>query len=83
MSVLGGAGSGEVDVFTWGRECSLALFVYIYGECYVLVALVCHSLPCAYESTVVVGSVGIVNEIIIHTVAAQLVRVAIWVCSID
>ena len=83
MAVLCRTGSGEVDVFAFGYERNLTLLAYLYCKYYIAVTLMCHGFPCTFECTVVVGSVGIVDEQVTHAVATQVMRVAIWVCSID
>lgn len=87
MAVLGCAGSGEVDVFAFGYERNLTLLAYLYRKYYIAVILIRQSFPRAYECTVVVGIVGVVNEVaacaVANHITAQLMCVAIWSCSLD
>lgn len=83
MAVLCCAGSGEVDIFAFGYERNITTLVYLYCERYIAFTFMRHSFPCAYKSTIVVGIVGIVNELVTHSVAAQIMRVAIWIFNLD
>lgn len=87
VAVLCRAGGGEVDVFAWSYECNLTLLAYLYCIRYVVAVIMRRRFPCAYESTVVVGIVGVVNEVVagavVHHVATQTVSIAVWSCSLD